>query len=320
MDASVLIKTVSLGVPDTATEPTASTDVRAVELLEWTNDSVNILFAEKFASSCDDYADRLKQGKKKKLSPLGGNIWYGTEYMDCLKTAECIKRFIFLRKKNAVLYGYCPKTFEKVNDGESGGPYTYRVKSDVDPSTAMRSLRTDLCFVDCTMAFQIVALETLLEVLGDEAFNRLFSLHGSYPLVISKEMQLCCLFRLMKFRKLFYDIPGSRSYQVGEVAGASNHKDYYDRNPFGLYGAINIARIPSDGEEMKFHGFGLPKGGVTEKGLNEALVEGFNSPPNRHYDYYSGAELAMVKGICRENLVLSYPLRLESTAIDEKNN
>ena len=132
------------------------------------------------------------QGYQKDNSLLQKNMWYGPDLLEACKKCNQIKMVEFLMKGNKLLSGYASnKYFSTIPDsGNFTGARVMHLiaKKDVLPADTLKAAVAGLTICDCGMACQIARYGALLDVLGEEKFNRLFGKEHGQPINICYEI------------------------------------------------------------------------------------------------------------------------------------
>ncbi|CAF22918.1 hypothetical protein [Candidatus Protochlamydia amoebophila] len=233
-----------------------------------------------------DYEARL-QGYKKNVSCLDGGIWMPNAYFKALKEKNQITRLRKMVSKN-YFYHFYSKDFEAIPSADAIHKTGFvkcqiRIKKGVSPSEALKSAQRGPTLVDCATVCQLGQYQALLEVLGEEKFNYLFGHETGSPLVL-------CSYAidnpLMPFLTK-YIIKNSEKCPINEVKLEKGWRVVFNNVSkynikHGMRGdAVSFDVIcldPTPGQE-KFIGLGLKSEGITEKELEQVLIEEYNTKP-----------------------------------------
>ena len=188
------------------------------------------------------------------------------------------KRLNWLVEHGSFFHGIVPKCFS-INKNilsETGyAPINYQLNKGEKPSTALNSLISGLTFIGCAEVIQVAEYSALLEVLGEEKFNTIFSAEGKTPLTTGGSVKCdppapcdCFLDRDEQ----------SQSFKKGQFVFFPNIPEYTEKHLDGEAAGWNTICI-EDGDNPKFIGFGFSKDGVLLKRINQAFYDEYNKAP-----------------------------------------
>ncbi len=276
------------------TEPSAVT-VRPWSVEECTQEGLRDKVCEKFQSVIRDAEDR-KNNYQRDYKLLGSGYWYQNDYFRALKEMKQISRLDYFKKNGSFYLGHPPKGFVHVKDDQQPGgkrPCGYTLKQGVVPTEALKSVRQSLCFIDCQEAIQLAYYDTLLEVWGDEVFNRRFGFEGGTPLAFDVDTGRTPLLAFME-QEVFEttDEKFYSSIRKGDELYFRNIPLYSFKHCNGEAMAYHCLCIEA-GDEKRFIALGIRKQ-VNEEQMLEVLADEFNGVPIQYVELYSGQFLAIM--------------------------
>lgn len=236
---------------------------------------ISTLVVEKFQQLITEYNTR-KANYKNDVKVLDKGFWYQNEYLECLKEKHQNQRLEWFRNKNAFYHGFPPKGFEHICDHST---YTgkrlngYVIKKGTPASEGLKSIKESLCFIDCQEAIEIAYYEALLEILGEEKFNQVFSADGNNPLCLDCDIGNTPLRNFLK-----EETNPSLSFNPGDEVGFINVPLYSNKHPNGELSGFHSLCIQSK-PVAKYLAFGLSSEGATEEEIYDLFVQAFNEKP-----------------------------------------
>lgn len=225
------------------------------------------------------------EGLEKNPERLDGGIHYATTYGKVLKTLGTDKAEALLKhliNNNDFNLGRAPKKyFDRLMPNE------FVVRKGKLPSEALLGIRKGLTFVDCFATCVIAQYFGLLEALGKDKFDIIFSRDSCFPLTIGRGRAITLkLFSKACDPKAVVDLKSVKKAQMVYIASVRDNKPnqptYDDK-----HGAIGIARgywgictEPSmHNSEPIIHALGLDKTGQDHTSIILTLNEAYNSKP-----------------------------------------
>lgn len=210
-------------------------------------------------------------------------VWYPTPYAKACIQLNQIARLEFLQKKGGFSHGYLStKHFDYLlNNNEQRIPWAWRLKDNVCPSEAILKASSGISIVDCGAVCTMAQYIALLEVLGKEKFDRLFSAAYGQPLVIEyADHPLQPMSYFLSFTAAV-DLPdkgseGNREVKQGQIVGFNNHPNYPNKHRFGMAKNYNAACLDETPGQQTFVAHGLPDQGISEKQMKEFLADRYN--------------------------------------------
>ncbi len=236
-----------------------------------------------------DFLQR-KEGCERDISLLDGGFWYPNEYFAALKACKQQKRLEYFIKNGSFYHGYpnTPKTgFESIPDyntpkvsptGKLAASFIHTSRT-IPAAKALQALQQNLIFGDCTQFCQVGQYQALLEVLGEERFNKLFFSDPENRMIIANYM--------LNGNPLFVFLSvlnvggekGFRHVDIGQRIGFSNHQYYVLKHMNGEAGRYNAICVDPTPGAQKFVSLGTPAEGLTEDQMLHFMTEEYNSEP-----------------------------------------
>lgn len=151
------------------------------------------------------------------------------------------------------------------------------LKKGVSPSAAFKSFFKEVCFVDCNVTYDIAEGLTLIELIGEEAFDNCIKALGTFRLGSNNP-------KFTPLRSYFYDHPiplnitidgPFDALEIGQFVYIQNHPLYTTKHLFGVSRGYNLIYL-GDG---KFTCFDLPPKGLTLREIALILLNEYNSQP-----------------------------------------
>lgn len=166
--------------------------------------------------------------------------------------------------------------------------FDFSLRPDVLPSRAIRDLfilQEKPFIIECTMAIHIMEYKAILEFLGDEAFDRLFSEIG-IKIARTSEGNPLLRFRSQisnQWQELVDDQKEFAAQIVpGDILYIRNIEPYLLRHAFGECNGHNVVYLGvNENGEKEFAGLFTIKKIRTYKEITDILIEDYNEQP--HY-------------------------------------
>lgn len=196
-------------------------------------------------------------------------IWYPTDLHQ-----------YFLSKKKEMPSDYWTgyandEYFEKIDK------FTFKLKEGKSPSEAINALINGPSVLECGNAIQLAYYKAMLEVIGAEKFDKMFS-NELFMLKIIREgitdegAPISYFASYSRNAYAYKGEIGNRPVEVGETCHFMGIEGYGHKHPTGFGGGWNVVCIGKNknGEQLFVaHGFDAP---MTEREINTLLVEFYN--------------------------------------------
>jgi len=239
--------------------------------------------AQKIAA---DFKKR-KEGFSGDVKLLESGCWYPNDYCFALRSANQTVRLTFFINNGSFYHGF-PNTkktgLEYIPFDNATGKMTIACRlpeKGIKASDAIKAFQENLVLADCAQLCQVSQYQALLEILGEERFNKLFS-SASHPkdrLVISSyAVQENSLLVFLK-QKTTKEKDGFRVLEVGQRVAFENFQIYGLKHLNGEAGGFNTICVDATPSAPKFVALGTPPEGLTEEGINSLMVEEYNKTP-----------------------------------------
>lgn len=231
----------------------------------------------KLATHLQAIAKRSREslnGYAENPSFLDTGMWYPSDLFMALTKTQQTGKINLLMEKDAFYYGYAnPEFFEPVKEqgGVERGRCAFQVKDGVPAADALKEIRTGFTICDCTMAYSIAFYETLLDILGEEKFNRLFQ--GHFRMVLGQSLTFCTPENLLCEHR-----NGSPFIKKGKRFYFEGVQYFHDKHLFSPWGGIHVVCIDDTANRQLFTGFGLDPEGETAEQIIQKLLEAYNEP------------------------------------------
>jgi hypothetical protein len=208
-------------------------------------------------------------------------IWYREDYQKLLKDEFDIE----IGEEFST--GFANKEyFEKI------GIYSFRLKEGKKPSEAIKKFLQGPTVADCGNALLVCHYKNLLDIIGEEKFDQLFSMEGLRLTIGQKgitdlENPIYWLSDYTEASILQLEgIFGKRPLQLGDECYFQGVPWYGNKHPAGYGGGWNMIYVgDNDMGDQLFVGHGSEKP-LTEREINQKLVELYNlerSPEDELY-------------------------------------
>ena len=149
-----------------------------------------------------------------------------------------------------------------------------RLKSGASPSRGFQSFASSLSFLDCENIIHVAIALTLIDIFGEETFDRVFQ--NGIDLGIPGHLffaSFCDAGTLPKIDSLDFDFDAV--LKPGETFYLSNVSHYSKKHPHGNAQGFNLVYLG----ENRFTGLGLPPEGMTLREIAETLRAKYNETP-----------------------------------------
>lgn len=238
---------------------------------------VNDLIVEKFTALVRDGYERATNYKSTPGLASKG-FWYANTNYKALQEIEKQPkpRLKFIKEKGSFYFGFPPKGFTHLSDGKDPKekmPYAYALQENTLPSEGLKSAKESFSFIDCQILMEIAYYDALLEIAGEDKFNRYFDPKGEHPLALRANIGLTPLNDFFEVLEL-----SKAELKKGDHVYFSNVPLYATRHLFGEAKGYHAICIEA-GSEPKFTAFGLSPDGATEEQMYAIMVDDFNITP-----------------------------------------
>lgn len=224
---------------------------------------------------------------------LQKNVWYAEDLAKACQASTQPKMVAFIKKGNKQLIGYLnPKFFDKIKENE--GKLKFRTwhfiaKSDVLPSDALKAALQGLSIMDCGMACQMARYGALLDLLGENKFNRLFG--NQVGQLMNIGLRIYDELQPMRYFVAYTEAvnknasgeKGNRPVKVGQLVGFEGVKTYSLKCLYGPWKASNTFCIKDTPGEQKFVSLGTGPDGMTESEICQTLLDKYNQDEDDPY-------------------------------------
>lgn len=195
-----------------------------------------------------------------------------------------------LYQAGSYYHGYQnPEYFDLIKSGEShcstGFEISkFNIKPGFQPTEIIDAFNNGLTFTDCGVSIDTAArYNTLRKIWGDEKFNIVFACSSKTAInydILSKSPVSIFLKEIdgdsMPKRK---SLAGRRAVKRGQRCFIKNSKIYHSKHYNGNDGSFNIICLNDKPHKQRFIGFGLIPEGLSEKQINEYLLQSYNAEP-----------------------------------------
>lgn len=224
---------------------------------------------------------------------LQKNIWYAEDLVKACQASREPKMVDYIKRENKQFIGFLPhKFFDRIP--ENGGKLKFRAwhfiaKSSVLPSEALKAALQGLSIIDCGMACQMARYGALLDILGENKFNRLFGKQvgqlmniGLWGYDTLQPMRYFVAFTEATYKNATGEV-GNRPVKVGQLVGFAGVKTYSFKCPYGPWKALSTVCIKDTPGEQKFVGLGSGPDGMTESEICQTLLDKYNQDEEDPY-------------------------------------
>lgn len=178
------------------------------------------------------------------------------------------------------IYGTITSLFQHV------GKYAFEVKPGIKPSDAIHSvymLYAEPLIIECSIALQLVLLKTVLSVLGDDAFNALFTTKAMRieSKITEQSSCICWIDRLHKKEQHIENPETMLSNALpGDILYIKNVAQYKIKHPIGDSQGMNVVYLGKNSNgEHEFGGLFSQKRTRTYDEIVDLMIEDYNKRP-----------------------------------------
>lgn len=163
--------------------------------------------------------------------------------------------------------------------------FSFIAKDEVTASEALKAAKTGLRILDCGNVCEIALYDALLQELGEDKFNRLFSKEHGQKLNIGfthdevQPMRYFCRFTEAAIQQIPGQV-GSRRVQVGDVVSFNGVDEYRKKHPNGMGSNYNVVCIDATPGSQKYVGHGLSAKGAAEAEIALLMANEYNQKPD----------------------------------------
>lgn len=219
---------------------------------------------------------------------LQKGIWYVTDLRKACIEMKQQAMLKFLESNDKWVVGYAPpKYFSRIPDSSNftGSRIMHFIaKKDVMPAEALKAAVAGLTIGECGMAYQISRYGALLDVLGEDKFNRLFGSEVGQPInigyMVDDALQPMRLFvdftQKAKMNKAGTE--NNRPIEIGQGVLIRGAKDFNLKKPFDHRQSHNALCCDSTPGHQRFLSLGSNEEGESEEEYHQKLLEGYNCP------------------------------------------
>lgn len=224
---------------------------------------------------------------------LQKNLWYAEGLAKACQASKQPKMVAFIKKGNKQFIGFLPPAFfDRIPENEvklKFRTWHFIAKPDVLPSEALKAALQGLSIIDCGMACQMARYGALLDLLGENKFNRLFGKQFGQLMNIGlwsdDELQPMRYFVAFSeaVNKNVTGVVGNRPVKVGQLVGFEGVKTYSMKCLYGPWKASNTICIRDTPGEQKFVSMGTGPDGMTESEICQILLDKYNQDEEDPY-------------------------------------
>lgn len=163
--------------------------------------------------------------------------------------------------------------------------FRFIAKDEVTATAALKAAKTGLRILDCGAVCQIALYDALLQQIGSDKFDKLFSNKHGQKLNIGfrdddlQPMRYFCRFTDAAIQQIPGEV-GHRNVRVGDVVSFNGVKDYRKKHPNEMGANYNVVCIDATPGSQKYVGHGLPAEGATEEQIAALMVDEYNKEPD----------------------------------------
>jgi hypothetical protein len=278
---------------------------------ECTNDRIGQVFIEKTQSLLIQ-ADERKRSYLTDSQVLEKGFWYQNEYFVALREMErktekswsgvfwnwmYPTKLDLFKRDNTFYHGYPPEGFSHVADTSSitgKRVISYVLEPGQSAVQGLANLREKFSLIDCQTLLEIALYEVLLEVLGEERFNRCFQADGPDALKVDRQISETPLEKWMKTKDTKKGSLNNRPVRKGEAAYFGNVPIYTYKHPEEDLGGFHVVCMEG-GAQAKFLAFGLSSEGASEIGIIDHFIAGFQAEPLSAKEMYTASAAAAIE-------------------------
>ncbi len=236
-----------------------------------------------------DFLQR-KEGCKRDITLLESGFWYPNAYFAALKECKKEKRLEYFVKNGSFYHG-SPNTkntglksvpdqhVPRLSPTEKLPGAFFLASKTIPASRALQALQQNLILGDCAQLCQVGQYQALLEVLGEERFNKLFSSDLENSMVISNYLLIGNPLLVFLTPPYGGGEKGSRPVNIGQRVGFMNYKHYALKHLNGDAGSYNAICVDATPGAQKYVSLGTPAEGLTEDQMLHFMTEEYNHEP-----------------------------------------
>ena len=269
-------------------EAAVAVSVEGAAPTELTQKALNQMVCDRFMDLCGDMHVRKHALADGDTSVLERGFWYQNDYYFALKEHRFSKRKDWMVKQGSFFHGRPPNAMKLLRDDSATGidMLHYVLKRGRTATDALDGIKSELCFIDYTIAYEIAYYDAIRAVWGDDKFNRYFSCDGGHPFILSPKLERT---HLMPFIKQEGFAAGAGSYghrhvMVGQRVCFMNFPDYQHKHINGEATNYNTICVDDTHGHQRYTGFGLPPEGVDEAAILEILAREYNRDVAYNFD------------------------------------
>ena len=230
-------------------------------------------------------SEEAKQSKS-----LDRGIWYPHEYAYALRDSGQQQRIAQFYRLNAFAWGYANQDY--FSAPLNGRAWALVGRSDKLPAETVKAAMKGLSIIECGSACVIAQYKALLDVIGEEKFNKIFA---ESPINLRYDGQDAKGdVQPMQYFVDFTDVAkaaargakaaigelSKRPVKVGQTVLILGVKDYQKKHFGGMDASYNLICSDETPGKQRFLGHGLPKEGATEEEVGILLAKGYNAEPD----------------------------------------
>lgn len=223
---------------------------------------------------------RRQKGCQKNRALLNAGVYCSNDYYELLKQTpgdNAKKRLEIFIEQGAFFQGKAPKEyFERIKDKDSvtGNLLNgFQVAKGKLPSEALASIlgpNKKLTLVSCIEVCQLAYIKALLDVLGEEKFNKIFAADGKYPLSIGAKSS---------YAPFLMQKSDPTDVRVGDWLNVLTHPLFLFKHWNSDSRGIPILFQGGNNDTARYVGFGLPPRGVSYQEILEICAAEYNKKP-----------------------------------------
>lgn len=168
-------------------------------------------------------------------------------------------------------------------------PLHFIAQKNVLPSDALEAAIQGPTIGDCGMTCQLARYGALLDILGKEKFNKLFSDPNQLNTKNCLDPDQPMRFFVQQTFAANLGSTGTknnRPVQPGDFVYFWGVSDYGSKHPFGHAQGLWCVCVEKTSESQKYVGLGLPENGVDEETIEKLLLDEYNKPNTEEFSGY----------------------------------
>lgn len=296
-----------------------SHSIKSIILGETTQEDINEMVSQCFATHCDKYYRRCclltqliaadNPSDTCFLGVINSGPMFATDccrylgfYVNKFGRDLFLENTVLREELDRIVEGKCPPMdiYEQEPFLDVVSRYHYAVVEGGKATDALSALKNKFSIIDANMLCEMAYYEVVMLLIGEKNFNMIFERGAKKHFSISSQgIVRGAINGLMSSYSVADNDDPTQKYsppltaKKGTLYYVSNHEDYKNKHPFCVASGFHCMLVNKADERLYFTTFGVSGCGLKPNEISEKLVRLFNRPTV--YDFNNNAVFSKIK-------------------------